>query len=126
MCGICGIVLSRNSDKRIETKRLERMRDALFHRGPDEHGLFMGKGVGLGHRRLSIVDVADGKQPMTNEDETVHIVYNGEIYNHAEFRDDLEARAHRYRTHCDTETILHLYEEKGPELVTLLHGMFAF
>ena len=92
---------------------LERMRDVLTHRGPDDEGMFIDGRVGLGHRRLSIVDVASGHQPMTNEDGTLHIVYNGEIYNHADFRESLEARGHRYQTHCDTETILHLYEEHG-------------
>ena len=82
--------------------------------------------VGLGHRRLSIVDVAAGHQPMTNEDGSLHITYNGEIYNHAEFRPLLEARGHAYRTHSDTETILHLYEEYGDDCVNHLRGMFAF
>ena len=105
---------------------LERMRDVLTHRGPDDAGLFIDGRVGLGHRRLSIVDVASGHQPMTNEDGTLHIVYNGEIYNHADFRESLEARGHRYETHCDTETILHLYEEHGQGCVDHLRGMFAF
>jgi asparagine synthase (glutamine-hydrolysing) len=105
---------------------LERMRDCLTHRGPDDAGLFVDGNVGLGHRRLSIVDVAAGHQPMTNEDGTLHITYNGEIYNHADFREELEGRGHVYRTHCDTETILHLYEEKGARAVELLRGMFAF
>ena len=105
---------------------LERMRDVLTHRGPDDAGLFIDGRVGLGHRRLSIVDVASGHQPMTNEDGTLHIVYNGEIYNHAAFRESLEARGHRYETHCDTETILHLYEEHGQGCVDHLRGMFAF
>lgn len=105
---------------------LERMRDVLTHRGPDDAGLFIDGRVGLGHRRLSIVDVASGHQPMTNEEGTLHIVYNGEIYNHADFRESLEARGHRYETHCDTETILHLYEEYGQASVDHLRGMFAF
>jgi asparagine synthase (glutamine-hydrolysing) len=105
---------------------MERMRDSITHRGPDDAGLFLKERVALGHRRLSIVDVAAGHQPMTNEDGSLHIVYNGEIYNHAEFRAPLEARGHVYRTHCDTETILHLYEEHGPLCVQHLRGMFAF
>jgi asparagine synthase (glutamine-hydrolysing) len=105
---------------------LERMRDVIAHRGPDDYGIYVDGQVGLGHRRLSIVDVAAGHQPMTNEDETLHITYNGEIYNHADFRAHLEARGHRYRTHCDTETILHLYEEEGPRSLRHLRGMFAF
>ena len=102
------------------------MRDVITHRGPDDSGLFVDGAVGLGHRRLSIVDVSAGHQPMTNEDDTLHIVFNGEIYNHAEHRPSLEARGHRYRTHCDTETILHLYEEHGRRAVEHLRGMFAF
>lgn len=102
------------------------MRDVITHRGPDDCGTLIDGSIGLGHRRLSIVDVAAGHQPMTNEDGTLHIVYNGEIYNHADYRRDLEARGHVYRTHCDTETILHLYEEHGPRVVEHLRGMFAF
>jgi asparagine synthase (glutamine-hydrolysing) len=102
------------------------MRDVITHRGPDDAGIYIDGNVGLGHRRLSIVDVAAGQQPMTNEDGTLHITYNGEIYNHADFREELEARGHVYRTHCDTETILHLYEEKGAGAIELLRGMFAF
>jgi asparagine synthase (glutamine-hydrolysing) len=102
------------------------MRDVIEHRGPDDAGLLIDGPAGLGHRRLSIVDVAAGHQPMPNEDGTLHIVYNGEIYNHADFRDELVARGHTYRTHCDTETILHLYEEKGARCVEDLRGMFAF
>jgi len=102
------------------------MRDVIRHRGPDDEGIFIDRNVGLGHRRLSIVDVAAGHQPMTNEDGTLHIIYNGEIYNHAEFREWLESRGHVYKTHCDTETILHLYEEHGVDCVEHLRGMFAF
>jgi asparagine synthase (glutamine-hydrolysing) len=105
---------------------LEQMRDIIRHRGPDDEGLYVEGPVGLGHRRLSIVDVASGHQPMTNEDGTLRIVYNGEIYNHTDFREELEARGHRYQTHCDTETILHLYEEHGARCVEHLRGMFAF
>jgi len=102
------------------------MRDVITHRGPDEAGIFVDANIGLGHRRLSIVDVASGHQPMTNEDGSLQIIYNGEVYNHADYRDDLEARGHVYRTHCDTETILHLYEEHGDACVNFLRGMFAF
>jgi asparagine synthase (glutamine-hydrolysing) len=126
MCGINGIALSSRSRRTVSAAMLERMRDVLTHRGPDDAGLFLDGRVGLGHRRLSIVDVASGHQPMTNEDGTLHIVYNGEIYNHADFRESLEARGHRYETHCDTETILHLYEEHGQTCVEHLRGMFAF
>ena len=102
------------------------MRDVLMHRGPDAAGIFVDTRIGLGHRRLSIVDVASGQQPMTNEDGTLQIIYNGEIYNHADFRNSLEASGHVYNTHCDTETILHLYEEHGSGCVEHLRGMFAF
>ncbi len=110
----------------VSRAQLEAMRDVIRHRGPDDEGLFIDRNVGLGHRRLSIVDVAAGHQPMTNEDDTLHIIYNGEIYNHADFREWLEARGHVYKTHCDTETILHLYEEHGVDCVQHLRGMFAF
>jgi asparagine synthase (glutamine-hydrolysing) len=105
------------------------MRDVLTHRGPDNAGIFVDArsgNIGLGHRRLSIVDVAFGHQPMSNEDGTLHIVYNGEIYNHGDFRTSLETLGHVYNTHCDTETILHLYEEHGARCVEHLRGMFAF
>ena len=125
MCGIAGIVQSEPS-ARVEESRLVRMRDALEHRGPDGAGLWIEGPVGLAHRRLAIVDVAGGHQPMANEDETVWIVFNGEIYNHAALRPGLEARGHRYRTRSDTETILHLYEEEGEACVERLQGMFAF
>ena len=110
----------------MDPRVLERMRDVITHRGPDEAGIFVDANIGLGHRRLSIVDVASGHQPMTNEDGSLQIIYNGEVYNHADYRDDLEARGHVYRTHCDTETILHLYEEHGDGCVNYLRGMFAF
>jgi asparagine synthase (glutamine-hydrolysing) len=129
MCGINGIALSSNSRRSIDARQVEGMRDVLRHRGPDDSGIFIDGRAGrvaLGHRRLSIVDVVSGQQPMTNEDGTLHIIYNGEIYNHADFRESLEARGHVYQTHCDTETILHLYEEHGAECVNYLRGMFAF
>ncbi len=126
MCGINGIALSSKSRRSIDVAVLKRMRDIIRHRGPDDDGLFIDGRIGLGHRRLSIVDVASGHQPMTNEDGTLHITYNGEIYNHADFRSALEAKGHIYETHCDTETILHLYEEHGESCVEYLRGMFAF
>src|SRR5215210_1556230 len=126
MCGISGIALSSRSARRIDRGVLERMRDVITHRGPDDEGLYFDGTVGLGHRRLSIVDVASGHQPMTNEDGTLQIIYNGEVYNHADHRPGLEARGHVYRTHCDTETILPLYEERGRRCVEDLRGMFAF
>ncbi len=125
MCGIVGIV-GQNPLERVDEARLKRMRDVLRHRGPDGEGLWAEGPVGLGFRRLAIVDVAGGAQPMANEDESVWIVFNGEIYNHAALRPWLESRGHRYRTRSDTETIVHLYEEEGARCVERLQGMFAF
>ena len=126
MCGINGIAFSSRSGRVVSRSELVAMRDVITHRGPDDEGVFIDRNVGLGHRRLSIVDISRGHQPMTNEDATLHIVYNGEIYNHADYRESLEAKGHTYTTHCDTETILHLYEEHGPACVDYLRGMFAF
>jgi asparagine synthase (glutamine-hydrolysing) len=125
MCGIAGIVTF-DPQGRVDERRLTAMRDVMRHRGPDGEGLLLDGPVGLAHRRLSIVDVAAGHQPMSNEDGSIWVVFNGEIYNHAELRPRLEQRGHRYRTRSDTETILHLYEEKGDSVVDDLHGMFAF
>jgi asparagine synthase (glutamine-hydrolysing) len=126
MCGINGIAFSSRSGRTVSRPLLEAMRDVIRHRGPDDEGLFIDRNVGLGHRRLAIVDVAAGHQPMTNEDASLHITYNGEIYNHADYREWLESRGHVYKTHCDTETILHLYEEYGVGCLEHLRGMFAF
>jgi asparagine synthase (glutamine-hydrolysing) len=126
MCGINGVVLFGSTRRNLDVAELERARDLMKYRGPDDFGIFIDSGVGLGHRRLSIVDVASGHQPMTNEDGSLHITYNGEIYNHADFRDSLIAKGHKYSTHCDTEAILHLYEELGIDCVRQLRGMFAF
>jgi asparagine synthase (glutamine-hydrolysing) len=125
MCGIVGIV-ARDPVRRVDEARVERMRDVLRHRGPDGEGLVVDGPAALGHRRLSIVDVAGGRQPMCNEDGTIWISFNGEIYNHASLRPGLESRGHRYTTRSDTETILHLYEEYGDGLLERLRGMFAF
>lgn len=125
MCGIVGII-KLNPHDAVDEVSLKRMRDVLSHRGPDGAGLWMEGPIGFGHRRLAIVDVAGGHQPMANEDGTVRIVYNGEIYNHAGLRSQLMARGHQYRTRSDTETILHLYEEEGERCVERLQGMFAF
>ena len=125
MCGIVGILRLRPGAP-VDEGRLMRMRDVLGHRGPDGAGLHLSGPVGLGHRRLAIVDVAGGHQPMANEDGSVWISFNGEIYNHAALRPGLEARGHRYRTRSDSETILHLYEEEGERCVERLAGMFAF
>jgi asparagine synthase (glutamine-hydrolysing) len=124
MCGITGIMQFRGA--RVEPETLRQMCAAMFHRGPDDEGIYTAGSVGLGVRRLSIVDLATGHQPLSNEDGTVWIVFNGEIYNHAALRKDLEAKGHQYRTHSDTETIVHLYEEYGQDCVHHLRGMFAF
>jgi asparagine synthase (glutamine-hydrolysing) len=126
MCGINGIALAARTGRAVEREALERMRDVLAHRGPDDYGLLLEGNIGLGHRRLSIVDVGGGHQPMQNEDGALHVIYNGEVYNHADYRRALEQAGHVYRTYCDTETILHLYEEHGAACVERLRGMFAF
>jgi len=125
MCGINGIAFSSRSRRRVDATALKAMRDVITHRGPDDEGIYIDENVGLGHRRLSIVDVASGHQPMTNEDGSLYITYNGEVYNHADYREDLESRGHVYSTHCDTETILHLYEDFGDGCVEHLRGMFS-
>jgi asparagine synthase (glutamine-hydrolysing) len=125
MCGITGVMKFRDG-ARVETSVLRRMCAAMVHRGPDDEGVYTDGAVGIGMRRLSIVDLATGHQPLSNEDGTVWIVFNGEIYNHALLRPDLEAKGHRYRTHSDTETIIHLYEQYGADCIQHLRGMFAF
>jgi len=126
MCGINGIIYSDNTGREVNAQMLMQMRDSLLHRGPDEAGIFIEKNVGLGHRRLSIVDLKSGQQPMFNEDKSCVIVYNGEVYNHNDYRRELIEKGYEYKTHCDTETILHLYEEHGTRCVEYLRGMFAF
>ena len=101
------------------------MCDAIAHRGPDDDGYFVAPGIALGMRRLSIIDVSGGQQPIANEDGTVQVVFNGEIYNHHDLRRELVARGHSFRTRSDTETIVHLYEECGVDFVRRLRGMFA-
>ncbi|HEV8441368.1 MAG TPA: asparagine synthase (glutamine-hydrolyzing) [Methylomirabilota bacterium] len=124
MCGIAGIV---NFDGRpVVAEELAAMCGALAHRGPDEDGFYVGPGVGLGMRRLSIIDLQTGRQPIRNEDGSVWVVFNGEIYNFKELREELEGRGHVFATATDTETIAHLYEDHGPRCVEKLRGMFAF
>jgi asparagine synthase (glutamine-hydrolysing) len=120
MCGICGFVAAGNERLLID------MTEALHHRGPDGVGYAVDGGIGLGHRRLSIIDVAGGRQPIENEDGSLVLVHNGEIYNHAELRQGLEDRGHRFRTASDSEVILHLYEELGVDCLKMLGGMWAF
>lgn len=125
MCGITGVMQFRGG-ARVEPQTLRQMCAAMAHRGPDDEGIYTDGSVGIGMRRLSIVDLATGHQPLSNEDGTVWIVFNGEIYNHAALREKLQSLGHQYRTHSDTETIVHLYEEYGPDCVQHLRGMFAF
>lgn len=126
MCGINGIALHPRLGRQADEKRLVQMRDILHHRGPDDGGVHVDRNVGLGHRRLSIVDVAHGAQPMFNDDRTLAIVYNGEVYNHGDLRDRLTEFGHRFNNRSDTETILHMYQEYGRDCVEYLRGMFAF
>src|ERR671923_2807697 len=124
MCGIAGIVdPARSADELRHV--LQPMTDALVHRGPDGEGFFAVQGIGLGMRRLSIIDVAGGQQPIANEDGRVQVVFNGEIYNYLELRADLTRRGHVFRTRSDTEVIAHLYEDKGTDCLAELRGMFA-
>lgn len=123
MCGICGKV---SWDEPVDASLVQRMMDTLVHRGPDDDGMYVEQKAVLGHRRLSIIGLNAGKQPICNEDGTVWVVYNGEIYNFPELRAELETRGHTFKTDTDTEVIVHLYEESGVESVERLRGMFAF
>jgi asparagine synthase (glutamine-hydrolysing) len=125
MCGICGIFYPERRH-RVDRNILAAMNQQIAHRGPDDDGFFVRENVGLAMRRLSIIDIQTGHQPICNEDETIWIVFNGEIYNHRELRQGLESQGHRYRSRSDTETIVHLYEQYGNDCVKHLRGMFAF
>jgi asparagine synthase (glutamine-hydrolysing) len=125
MCGICG-VFNFGSGEPADRAALKRATDAMAHRGPDDEGFLLDGNLGLGNRRLSIIDLPGGHQPISSEDETVWITFNGEIYNYRDLRPELEARGHRFHTSSDTETILHLYEECGLDCLERLRGMFAF
>jgi asparagine synthase (glutamine-hydrolysing) len=124
MCGIAGIVAASEGAPSC-LNRLRAMCDAMVHRGPDDEGLEICDRVALGMRRLSIIDLAGGHQPIHNEDKTVRVVFNGEIYNYRELRRELENKGHRFATSSDTEVIVHLWEELGPRFATRLNGMFA-
>ena len=124
MCGLAGIF--HPSGGGVDAALLRRMTDTLRHRGPDGDGFHLEPGIGLGHRRLAIIDPAGGRQPMFNEDGSVAVVFNGEIYNFAELRPELQALGHRFRNRCDTEAIIHAWESWGPDCVRHLSGMFAF
>jgi asparagine synthase (glutamine-hydrolysing) len=125
MCGICGIVLF-EAGASVDSERLTRMCDAMDHRGPDGAGLFIDGRVGLGHRRLTIIDLHGGKQPLANEDESIWVTFNGEIYNHLRLRTLLEAEGHQFSCDSDTEVLVHAYEERQSDFLEEIDGMFAF
>jgi len=124
MCGICGIYEA-GEDRVVQRTTLKAMADTIRHRGPDDEGFYSCGGIGLGFRRLSIIDVAGGHQPLSNEDETVWIVFNGEIYNFEELNRRYLSKGHTFRTRSDTETIVHLYEELGEACFAEMRGMFG-
>ena len=125
MCGICGVAFT-DAERPAESTALRCMCETMTHRGPDDAGYYVGTGAGFGIRRLSIIDLNGGRQPITNEDETIFVILNGEIYNYQELRAVLLGQGHRFRTQSDTEVIAHLYEERGLDCVDELRGMFAF
>src|SRR5256885_348640 len=124
MCGIAGI-FDRSDVAEISENDIRSMLGMLRHRGPDEFGVLIDKHTGLGSARLSIIDLSGGSQPIPNEDGTLWIVFNGEIFNYIELRAELEAHGHRFRTSSDTEVILHLYEEYGHDCLNRMNGQFA-
>ncbi|MBL7074884.1 asparagine synthase (glutamine-hydrolyzing) [candidate division KSB1 bacterium] len=125
MCGICGVVYL-DRGRSVGSEMLRGMSHTLTHRGPDDEGLFIDRNVGLGMRRLAIIDVSGGQQPIANEDNSKQIIFNGEIYNHLDLRESLVSNGHRFKTRTDTEAILHNYEKRGAACVQDLNGMFAF
>src|SRR5271170_4670320 len=125
MCGIAGVV-SATRESNITEALVRHMCEQIVYRGPDDEGIYVADGAGLGMRRLSVIDLSGGHQPVFNEDRTVWIVYNGEIYNFPELRKELQGRGHHFYTNTDTEVIVHLYEDMGAECVQKLRGMFAF
>src|SRR3954463_6012445 len=126
MCGICGIAIPDSSSRSIDEAAFTRLRDTIAHRGPDGVGVFMERGIALGPRRLSIVDVAHGHQPMASDDGALQIVYNGEVFNHPTLMAKLQAEGVQYNTHCDTETVIRIFERRGEATPEELRGMFAF
>lgn len=126
MCGICGKLELRDGARPVGVETLRRMLDSISHRGPDAEGMYRSGPVGLGHKRLKIIDLTTGQQPLCNEDGTVWIIYNGEVYNYKELTTDLVSRGHQFKTASDTEVIVHLYEEFGEGCVAKLRGMFSF
>jgi len=126
MCGIAGMIDLSGLRRPVEQARVRAMAQAIVHRGPDDDGFFFAPGIGFANRRLSIVGLADGKQPLANEDKSIHAVFNGEFYDYPELKAELEGRGHTFRTHCDTELIPHLWEDYQDRLVDRLQGQFAF
>jgi asparagine synthase (glutamine-hydrolysing) len=124
MCGICGFYLQ--DERSVDPNILKKMTSSLQHRGPDDEGYYLDGGVALGHRRLSIIDLDTGQQPIHNEDKTVYVIFNGEIYNFPEIKSELEEKGHKFYTKADTEVLVHLYEEMGEGCLARLNGMFAF
>ncbi len=124
MCGLTGIFEFDRSAE-IPKELVHRMNETIVHRGPDDEGIFTAPGIGLGFRRLSIIDLAGGHQPISNEDGSIWVLLNGEIYNYPELRKELLERGHTLATRSDTETIVHLYEEYGENCFARLRGMFA-
>src|SRR5688572_18415314 len=124
MCGIYGVLRLKDA-REIREGTLEAMGRVIRHRGPDDHGHYRNKGIGLGMRRLSIIDLAGGHQPISNEDQTIWVVCNGEIYNFKELRAELEKTGHRFGCNSDTEVLVHLYEQEGIDFLKRLRGMFA-
>ena len=125
MCGIVGVFDLARANK-IEGALVDRMCDAIIHRGPDDAGKYIDRWIGMGMRRLAIIDRAGGKQPLANEDDSVWVVFNGEIYNHVELRQDLQGKGHVFQTTSDTEVLVHLYEEESIDCLGRLRGMFSF
>lgn len=125
MCGICGFY-NFNKDRLVDKSVLTEMMEVLKHRGPDDNNIYIDRFIGLAHTRLSIIDIKNGRQPMCNENETIWVTYNGEIYNFQEVKSELLLKGHRFSTNCDTEVIVHSYEEYGYDCVSKFNGMFAF
>src|SRR5258707_14999399 len=125
MCGICGnLVFDREAT--VSPALIKSMADTIVHRGPDDDGYFVSGPIGLGFRRLSIIDLGGGHQPLSNEDGSVTVVFNGEIYNYQELRASLIENGHIFKTNTDTEVLVHLYEDHGEKMLQFLRGMFAF
>ena len=125
MCGIAGISYL-ESQRPVAEEILKKMTRTLNHRGPDGEGYWIDRAIGLGHRRLSIIDLEGGKQPLANEDETIWVTFNGEIYNYQELTRELQAKGHQFKTRSDTEVIVHAFEEEGPKSFKRFRGMFSF